>query len=461
MGIIDELDTAVEYKGAKKREEEYRPSSYNPLISYPENLWEEAKGAGRQIYQGAQELGQGHIGGGAFDVGMGALRGVASPAEAGIRSATFPLSDVTGIPEPYLDIGANLAIFGPGAVRQVGKTARRFMGIGGEAAPAAEAAGAVEPRIGATNRPEWERASEGRKQAYYEGVAGRRGAQMEEAAGRTPPVSPAERFFPSEGPKLLTHGGADTTVHRMPNEAYPPMRETYAQGYRPGEPQRQIEYKPTPPPAIAMPDYTAEKFMGLASKRSGEMKSEREAFREAIPQMDYGTRPPRDITRPMPPEPMDTPLSREEKFGRLGELAPERRLFGAQAPTQEGVGWAGRAAGRAGEMKAEREASRIPNEPATRTRNIRRSQEEVSPRSMSKEEKLKTVESEGVRSLYDAVRTLEATGMEASEAEKHILDAVRRGYMTAVKASGAPLTAKEAKRLRSLKGLGGVSWTRG
>lgn len=382
MGIIDELDAAVEYKGAKKKEEEYRPSSYNPLISYPENLWEEAKGAGRQIYQGAQELGQGHIGGGAFDVGMGALRGVASPAEAGIRSATFPLSDVTGIPEPYLDIGANLAIFGPGAVRQVGKTARRFMGIGGEAAPAAEAAGAAEPRIGATNRPEWERASEGRKQAYYEGVAGRRGAQMEEAAGRTPPVSPAERFFPSEGPKLLTHGGADTTVHRMPNEAYPPMRETYAQGYRPGEPQRQIEYKPTPPPAIAMPDYTAEKFMGLASKRSGE-------------------------------------------------------------------------------MKAEREAGRIPNEPATRTRNIRRSQEEVSPRSMSKEEKLKTVESEGVRSLYDAVRTLEATGMEASEAEKHILDAVRRGYMTAVKASGAPLTAKEAKRLRSLKGLGGVSWTRG
>jgi len=383
MGIIDELDTAVEYKGAKKREEEYRPSSSNPFISYPENLWEEAKGAGKQMYRGAQELGQGHIGGGAWDVGMGALRGAYSPVEAGIRSATFPLSDVTGIPEPYLDIGANVALAGPSLIRGGGKLARRFMGVGGEeAAPVAEALGTTEPKIGATNRKEWEQSYGERKQAYQEGVAGRRGAQMEEAAGRTPPVSPAERFFPQEGQRLLSHGGADTTVHRMPAEPSPPMRETYAQGYRPGEPQRQIEYKPTPPPAIAMPDYTAEKFMGLASKRSGE-------------------------------------------------------------------------------MKAEREASRIPDAPRTRTRNIRRPQEEVSPRSMSKEEKLKTVESEGVRSLYDAVRTLEATGMEAGEAEKHILDAVRRGYMTAVKASGAPLTAKEAKRLRSLSGLGGVSWTRG
>ena len=148
----------------------------------------------------------------------------------------------------------------------------------------------------------------------------------------------------------------------------------------------------------------------------------------------------------------------EEIAAGMGQrrMAPEQQIPDYTLGT-----FAGKASERASGMKAEREASRIPDLPAPHTRNIKRSQEEVSPRSMSKEEKIKTVESEGVRSLYDAVRTLEATGMESSEAEKHILDAVRRGYMTAVKPSGAPLTAKEAKRLRSLKGLGGVSWTRG
>jgi hypothetical protein len=263
------------------------------------------------------------------------------------------------------------------------------MGIGGaeagaEAAPIAEAASKAEPRVGATNRKEWEQSYGERKKAYEEGVAGRRGAQMEEAAGRTPPVSPAERFFPEEGPRLLTHGGEDGTVFHMPNESVAPkqpIRESYAPGYRPGEPQRQIEYKPASAPAMPMPDYTAENFMGMASKRSGE-------------------------------------------------------------------------------MKAEREASRIPDAPAPRTRQINRAKKET-PLSLSKEEKLKTLESEGTRSLYDAIRTLETSGMESGEAENHILNNIRAGHMTAVKPSGAPLTTKEAKKLRSLKGLGGVSWVRG
>jgi uncharacterized protein YoaH (UPF0181 family) len=83
------------------------------------------------------------------------------------------------------------------------------------------------------------------------------------------------------------------------------------------------------------------------------------------------------------------------------------------------------------------------------------------PPSLGKEEKLKTLESEGTRSLYDAIRTLETSGMESGEAENHILNNIRAGHMTAVKPSGAPLTTKEAKKLRSLKGLGGVSWVRG
>jgi hypothetical protein len=382
MGMIDELDSAIPYKPAKKSEAEpeFRPSSYNPLYAYPENLAHLLKSAGHEIGQGVEELGKGEYLKGAFHTGMGALGGFYSPLEAGVQNITQPLSDVTGAPEWALT-GAAMLPVGYAGYKGLAGGARRLMGIGGtEAAPMAEAASAAEPRIGATNRKEWEQSYGERKKAYEEGVAGRRGAQMEDAASRTPPVSPAERFFP----RLLTHGGEDNTVFHMPNESVAPkqpMRESYAEGYRPGEPQRQIEYKPTPAPAIPMPDYTAEKFMGMASKRSGE-------------------------------------------------------------------------------MKAEREASRIPDTPAPRTRQINRAKKET-PLSLSKEEKLKTLESEGMRSIDDAVRTLNAGGMSAADAQKHILNNIRAGRMTAVRPNGAPLTKQEAKLIRSLKGLGGVSWIRG
>jgi hypothetical protein len=282
---------------------------------------------------------------------------------------------------------------------------------------------------------------------------------MEEAASRTPPASLAERFFP----RLLTHGGEDNTVFHMPNESVAPkqpMRESYAEGYRPGEPQRQIEYKPTPAPAIPMPDYTAEKFMGMAAKRSGEMKAERGAFREAIPKMDYGTRPDKRIERPTSVAPSIEELSKEAKLAKLSELSSERRFFPEQASTEDLRGMTGRAAGRASEMKAERDASRIPNTPAPHTRQIRRPEEEMPP-SLGKEEKLSKLESESMRSIDDAVRTLNAGGMSAADAQKHILNNIRAGRMTAVRPNGAPLTKQEAKLIRSLKGLGGVSWIRG
>jgi hypothetical protein len=382
MGIIDELAEETGYHPAKKEEgKAFRPSSYNPLRSFPENLGHNLQGAGSELMKGGEQLGQGDLLSGAFHTGMGALEGVYSPLEAGVQTATQPLSDATGVPDWLLTGAAML----PLGYKSLAGGARRLMGIGGaeagaEAAPIAEAASKAEPRVGATNRKEWEQSYGERKKAYEEGVAGRRGAQMEDAASRTPPVSPAERFFP----RLLTHGGEDNTVFHMPNESVAPkqpMRESYAEGYRPGEPQRQIEYKPTPAPAIPMPDYTAEKFMGMAAKRSGE-------------------------------------------------------------------------------MKAERDASRIPNTPAPHTRQIRRPEEEMPP-SLGKEEKLSRLESESMRSIDDAVRTLNAGGMSAADAQKHILNNIRAGRMTAVRPNGAPLTKQEAKLIRSLKGLGGVSWIRG
>jgi hypothetical protein len=210
-------------------------------------------------------------------------------------------------------------------------------------------------------------------------------------------------------------------------------------------------------PEQQIPDYTLGTFAERAAERSGQMRGEQEAFREAIPKFDYGGRGPRDITRPAPVEPGVEPLSREEKLSRLQELAPERRYFGEQAPAGATRTLAAAAAERARMTRGAKPV--VP--PGTRpTRKINRGQEET-PQSMSKEEKLKTLESDVIRSTRDAVRTLEATGMETREAEKHILDAVRRGYMTAVRPNGMAITAKEAKRLRSLKGIGGVSWKRG
>jgi hypothetical protein len=209
-----------------------------------------------------------------------------------------------------------------------------------------------------------------------------------------------------------------------------------------------------------MPDYTAEKFMGMAAKRSGEMKAERGAFREAIPKMDYGTRPAKRIERPTSVAPSIEELSKEAKLAKLSELSSERRFFPEQASTEDLRGMTGRAAGRASEMKAERDASRIPNTPAPRTRQIRRPEEEMPP-SLGKEEKLSKLESESMRSIDDAVRTLNAGGMSATDAQKHILNNIRAGRMTAVRPNGAPLTKQEAKLIRSLKGLGGVSWIRG
>jgi hypothetical protein len=209
-----------------------------------------------------------------------------------------------------------------------------------------------------------------------------------------------------------------------------------------------------------MPDYTAEKFMGMAAKRSGEMKAERGAFREAIPKMDYGTRPDKRIERPTSVAPSIEELSKEAKLAKLSELSSERRFFPEQASTEDLRGMTGRAAGRASEMKAERDASRIPNTPAPHTRQIRRPEEEMPP-SLGKEEKLSKLESESMRSIDDAVRTLNAGGMSAADAQKHILNNIRAGRMTAVRPNGAPLTKQEAKLIRSLKGLGGVSWIRG
>jgi hypothetical protein len=496
MGIIDELDRAVEYKPKKREaEEEYRPSSYNPLISYPENLWEEAKGAGKQMYRGAQELGQGHVGSAAWDVGMGALRGAYSPVEAGVRSATFPLSDVTGVPESYLDIGANVALAGPSLIRSGGKLARKFMGVGGEAEAAAPAAEAAKDFDVSKMRSDFTPSPTMDVRAMTGGY--------KPATAHVGDMSPAERFFPEEGPRLLPQFGKGEQVYRMPDKSRPSMGESYAEGYKPGGQAEQMMFGPDrmlPPPAIRLPDmrpkwskpeaesgilmpgirrrpeeiaagtgerrmlpeqqipdYTLGTFASKAAERAGRMRGEQEAFREAIPKFDYGERAPRDITRPTPVEPGVAPLSREEKLSRLEGLAPERRYFGEQAPAGATKTLAAAAAERARMTRGARPAAAPETRP---TRKINRGREEA-PRSMPKEEKLKTLESEVIRSTRDAVRTLEATGMETGEAEKHILDAVRRGYMTAVRPNGMAITAKEAKRLRSLKGIGGVSWKRG
>jgi hypothetical protein len=447
MGIIDELAEETGYHPAKKEEgKAFRPSSYNPLYSFPENLGHNLRGAGSEIMKGAGQLGEGNYLSGAFHTGLGALEGIYSPLEAGVQTATQPLSDATGVPDWLLTGAAML----PLGYKSLAGGARRLMGIGGEAAseaaPAVEAASSFDV---------------GKMRSDYKPPPTMDTRAM---SGEYNPASVAragERFFPET--KLLPQFGKGEPVYHMPNEtevSKQPMRESYAEGYRPGEPQRQIEYKPTPAPAIPMPDYTAEKFMGMAAKRSGEMKAERGAFREAIPKMDYGTRPAKRIERPTSVAPSIEELSKEAKLAKLSELSSERRFFPEQASTEDLRGMTGRAAGRASEMKAERDASRIPNTPAPRTRQIRRPEEEMPP-SLGKEEKLSKLESESMRSIDDAVRTLNAGGMSATDAQKHILNNIRAGRMTAVRPNGAPLTKQEAKLIRSLKGLGGVSWIRG
>jgi hypothetical protein len=500
MGIIDELDSAIPYKPAKKSEAEpeFRPSSYNPLYAYPENLAHLLKSAGHEIGQGVEELGKGEYLKGAFHTGMGALGGFYSPLEAGVQNITQPLSDVTGAPEWALT-GAAMLPVGYAGYKGLAGGARRLMGIGGtEAAPMAEAASAAEPRIGATNKREWERSYDERKKAYEEGVAGRRSAQMEEAASRTPPASLAERFFPETpvedmkaargefgypkepwakpGPtEEMMLGGQKLLpppAIRLPDQsrkwAKPgPVEESYLMPGLPkwqkpgGLPQEEPMFGGRRMfPEQQIPDYTLGTFAGKAAERAGQMRGEQEAFRGAIPQMDYGTRPDKRIERPTSVAPSIEELSKEAKLAKLSELSSERRFFPEQASTEDLRGMTGRAAGRASEMKAERDASRIPNTPAPHTRQIRRPEEEMPP-SLGKEEKLSKLESESMRSIDDAVRTLNAGGMSATDAQKHILNNIRAGRMTAVRPNGAPLTKQEAKLIRSLKGLGGVSWIRG
>lgn len=437
MGIIDEMDNAVGYRKPQTQEaaKEFRPSSYNPLDAYPENLMQDLRGSGEEIRRGAEQLGKGELLSGAFNVGMGALRGFYSPLEAGVQNITQPLSDTTGIPEWLLTSAAMIPV-GYGGYKGIAGGARRLMGLGGEAAPVAEAAPAVEavePRIGATNRAEWERSYAERKKAYQEGVGSKRTAQMSEAAERTPPVSPAERFFPQEGPKLLPQFGKGEPIYRMPDESVPPrtsMRESYAEGYRPGGQAEQMMFGPErmlPPPAIRLPD-------------------QRPKWQQ--PTAEMGILMPGIGRRP------------EEIAAGMGQrrMLPEQQL-----PDYSTKSFVERAVGLSGEMKAAREEAKanvIPDARPTK-RIARKPTAEQSPPSLSKEQKLKTLEAEGMRSLYDAVRTLETSGMDSTEAEQHILNNIKAGYMTAVKPNGSPLTASEAKKLRSLKGLGGVTWIRG
>jgi hypothetical protein len=147
----------------------------------------------------------------------------------------------------------------------------------------------------------------------------------------------------------------------------------------------------------------------------------------------------------------------EPMFGGR-RMMPEQQL-----PDYSTKSFVERAAERSGEMKAAREEAKANVLPETRpTKHITRKPEaESAPPSMSKEQKLKTLEAEGTRSLYDAVRTLETSGMESAEAESTILNNIKAGHMTAVKPNGVPLTKKEAKALSSLSGLGGVTWVRG
>lgn len=423
MGLIDELAAETGYHPKAKAEEEYRSSSYNPFVSFPENLGHNLSSAGSSMSRGAKQLGEGSIGSGAFNVGLGALEGFYAPIQSGVQTVTQPAADVTGIPEWMLTAGAML----PLGYKSLGGAAKRLMGLGGEAAPAAEiagAAGAAEPRIGATNREEWQRAYGERKQAYEEGVAGRRAAQMEEAAGRTPPIEPAERFF-AEGPKQLPQFGKGQPTYRMPDESRAPIRESYAEGYKPGGPQLQL-----PAPPIYLPN---------------------QAKQWAKPEYESGI-PMGGLPKWQAPQGKP---SEEMMFGG-------RRMFPEQQLPDYSLGTFARTAAEqsSGYKGGIKEALSVP--PETRpAKKIKRPMEVEPATAMSKEQKLQTVESEGVRSLYDAVRTLETSGMDAAEAEKHILNNIKAGHMTAVKANGSPLTPKEAKKLRTLSGLGGVSWIRG
>lgn len=213
--MIDDLTSEMGLEAPKPAPQEYKPSSYFPLISYPENVWNLLKESGSQMYGGAQELGEGRIAKGLWDVGFGALGGAFSPVTGAVQSATYPLSEYTGIPEPALTMVGSLAS-GGAAARGLGKLAGRAMAGAGAAPAAGEVARNMPPLY-----------QEPLPQAFRSAYRQPMGVERQE-----PVTMP-------EGQRLLPQFGKGQPEYRMPGpEAYAtPIEESFAPGYMPGSGQ--------------------------------------------------------------------------------------------------------------------------------------------------------------------------------------------------------------------------------